>query len=76
MFSNKIFSTRIKEQRLKKNLKQSELGKIVGLSDNAISDIERGYRLTTIDKIVDLADYFEVSIDYLVGRTDNPNINE
>lgn len=75
MFSKKIFSNRIKEQRLKKNLKQSELGKIVGLSNNAISDIERGYRLTTIDKIVDLADFFDVSIDYLVGRTDNPEVN-
>lgn len=76
MFSKEIFSTRIKEERLKKNLKQSEIGKIVGLSDNAISDIERGYRLTTIDKIVELADFFDVSIDYLVGRTDNPEINK
>lgn len=66
MFSKDIFSNRIKEERLKKDLKQSELGKVVGLSDNAISDIERGYRLTTIDKIVELADFFDVSIDYLV----------
>lgn len=66
MFSKDIFSNRIKEERLKKDLKQSELGKVVGLSDNAISDIERGYRLTTIDKIVKLADFFDVSIDYLV----------
>ena len=75
MFSKEIFSNRIKEQRIMKNLKQSELGKIVGLSDNAISDIERGYRLTTIDKIVELAEFFDVSIDYLVGRTENPKIN-
>ncbi|MGN9166204.1 helix-turn-helix domain-containing protein [Tissierellaceae bacterium HCP3S3_D8] len=75
MFSKDIFSNRIKEERLKKDLKQSELGKVVGLSDNAISDIERGYRLTTIDKIVELADFFDVSIDYLAGRTDNPKIN-
>lgn len=75
MFSKEIFSTRIKEQRLNKNMKQSELGKAIGLSDNAISDIERGYRLTTIDKIVDLANFFDVSIDYLVGRTDNSEVN-
>lgn len=75
MFPKEIFSERVKSLRKMKNIKQSELGKIVGLSDNAISDIERGYRLTTIDKIVDLADFFDVSIDYLVGRTDNPEVN-
>ncbi len=48
---------------------------MVGLSYTAISDIERGRRTTTIEKLVAIADYFEVSIDYLVGRTDNPEIN-
>lgn len=70
-----ILAERLKELRLKKNIKQSELGKIVGLSDNAISDIERGYRLTSIEKLVALADYFDVSVDYLIGRTDNPKVN-
>lgn len=75
MFSEKIFAERVKMLRKQKNIKQSELGKIVGLSSNAISDIERGYRLTTIEKLVAIADYFDVSIDYLVGRTNNPKIN-
>ncbi len=75
MFSNKIFAERIKMLRKQKNIKQSELGEMVGLSSNAISDIERGRRTTTIEKLVAIADYFEVSIDYLVGRTDNPEIN-
>ncbi len=75
MFSNKIFAERVKMLRKQKNIKQSELGKMVGLSSNAISDIERGRRTTTIEKLVAIADYFEVSIDYLVGRTDNPEIN-
>ena len=76
MFLNKVFSERVKLLRKKRNIKQSDLGKFIGLSDNAISDIERGYRLTTMEKLVALADYFEVSIDYLVGRTDNPDINK
>lgn len=75
MFSKEIFAERIRGLRVQRNIKQSELGEMVGLSPNAISDIERGYRLTTIEKLVALADYFEVSIDYLVGRTDNPEIN-
>lgn len=76
MFSKEIFAERVKTLRIKKNIKQSELGKIIGLSDNAISDIERAYRLTTMEKLNTLADYFDVSVDYLMGRTDNPKINK
>lgn len=76
MFTKEIFAERVKELRKKKNIKQSELGEIVGLSDNAISDIERGYRLTAMEKLDALADYFEVSVDYLMGRTDNPEVNK
>ena len=75
MSLKEVLAERLKELRLKKNIKQSELGKIVGLSDNAISDIERGYRLTSIEKLAALADYFDVSVDYLIGRTDNPKVN-
>ena len=58
MSLKEVLAERLKELRLKKNIKQSELGKIVGLSDNAISDIERGYRLTSIEKLEALADSF------------------
>ena len=76
MFSNEIFANRIKFLRKQKNIKQSELGEKIGLTYTAIRDIERGRRTTTIEKLVALADYFEVSIDYLMGRTDNPKINK
>jgi transcriptional regulator with XRE-family HTH domain len=75
MLLKEIFGERVKELRIKKNLKQSELGEFVGLSDNAISDIERARRATTLEKLEALADYFDVSVDYLMGRTDNPKIN-
>lgn len=76
MILKNIFAERVKNLRLEKNIKQSELGKAVGLSDNAISDIERGYRLTTMEKLYTLAEYFEVSVDYLMGRTDKREINK
>ena len=76
MFSKEIFAKRVKALRLQKNIKQSELGDIVGLTCTAISDIERGRRTTTLEKLEALADYFEVSVDYLMGRTDNPKINK
>lgn len=76
MLSKKVFADRVKTLRKERNIKQSELGKIIGLSANAISDIERGYRLTTMEKLDALADFFGVSVDYLMGRTDNPHINK
>jgi transcriptional regulator with XRE-family HTH domain len=75
MFSKEIFGKRVKELRINKNIKQSELGEIVGLTCTAISDIERARRTTTLEKLEALADYFEVSVDYLMGRTDNPKVN-
>lgn len=73
MISENIFSTRLKELRLSKNLSQSALGNIIGIKAQAINDMEHGRIKTTLDRTIALADYFDVSIDYLVGRSDNPN---
>ena len=72
MFNRDLFATRVRELRKRKNLTQTELGVILDLTKPAISGLEHGYRTTTIEKIVELADYFDVSIDYLVGRSDDP----
>jgi transcriptional regulator with XRE-family HTH domain len=75
MFDRNLFATRIKELRKKQNLTQTELGTALGITKPAVSGLEHGYRTTTIEKIVELADYFDVSLDYLVGRSDNPKVN-
>ncbi len=66
------FSQRIYELRKKNNLSQKELGEAVGLSHKAISTIESGSRSTTIEKLILLANFFEVSTDYLLGLKDKP----
>ncbi len=66
------FSHRLIELRKLKNLSQTDLGSIIGLSKQAVSDMERGKRSTTMDTYIALADYFDVSLDYLIGLTDNP----
>jgi transcriptional regulator with XRE-family HTH domain len=57
------------ELRKAVGLNQTELGQKVGLSQYAISDIERGKSLTSMEVLIALADLFDVSIDYLVGRS-------
>jgi transcriptional regulator with XRE-family HTH domain len=44
-----------------------------GIGKDFIANMRKG-TIPAVDKFADLADYFNVSIDYLVGRTDNPNI--
>ena len=68
-----VFPQRLLKLRTKRGLKQSELGQIVRLSLSSISDMERGKRATSIDALVQLADFFEVSLDDLTGRADDPN---
>ena len=48
---------------------------MLGVTPTQISDMERGRRTTTLEKAVELADYFGVSLDYLVGRTDKREVN-
>lgn len=64
------FSKRVFELRTARGLKQVELGAAVGLSYKAISTIESGTRSTTIEKLIALAQFFEVSTDYLLGLKD------
>lgn len=67
---NEIFAKRVFELRKARGISQEKLGKEIGLSHKAISTIESGTRSTTIEKLVALARYFEVSTDYLLGLND------
>lgn len=72
MDKQNIFGERIYQLRKANGLSQKELGEVVGLSHKAISTIESGTRGTTVDKLVEIAFYFHVSTDYLLGITDDP----
>ncbi len=72
MNSQISFGKRLYELRTSHSLNQKQLGEIVGLSHKAISTMESGTRYTTIEKLVQLADYFDVSTDYLLGLSDDP----
>ena len=45
------------------------------MSQNTISQYENGAREASYDALIAIADYFDVSIDYLLGRTENPKTN-
>ncbi len=58
---------RLKELRLKENITQEQLGKIINVSGQTILNWENGIHDPSIENLKTLATYFNVSIDYLVG---------
>jgi len=73
METKKDFATRLYELRVLHRLTQKEVGEAVGLTAKSIGTIESGERKTTIDKLILLAKYFDVSTDYLLGLKDDPH---
>lgn len=69
-----MFGKRLKLLRLQYKLTQTELGKNLNLSQRAISSYENGLRFPDEVILNLIADYFNVSVDYLLGRTDIKNI--
>lgn len=67
---------RLKELRKKRNLSQVTLAMELSMNQNNISRYETGEREADYATLIAIADYFHVSIDYLLGRTDNPKMNE
>lgn len=71
---------RIKELRKDKGLKQKEISTILNIHTNTSANYERGTREITLDVLISMAKYYNVSIDYIAGITQNKrglnNLNE
>lgn len=68
-------SERITFLRKVRLLSQNRLAEMCNLTEMSIQNYESGRRKPSYDALISLADAFNVSLDYLVGRTDNPEIN-
>ena len=66
------FSERLINLRKNRNLTQKQVYEAVGMSALGYQRYEYGTREPAYQKLIALADYFNVSIDYLVGRSDDP----
>ena len=63
----------IREDR---DIKQKDIAKVLNVSQNTYSQYETGIIPITAETLIKLADYYNVSIDYLLDRTDNPNMQK
>lgn len=65
---------RLRELRKQRGISQLKLAMDLGMNQNTISRYENGEREADYQTLILLADYFNVSIDYLLERSDNPSI--
>ena len=63
-----IFSERLKEARKASGVTQKQTAEFLGMADNAYQMYEHGKRAPNHEITVKLADYFDVSLDYMFGR--------
>lgn len=67
---------RLKELRTQKGISQLKLALALNTNQNTISRYETGEREPGINELIKIADYFNVSVDYLLERTDNPKMQK
>ena len=66
------YNEKLKALREDNDLNQTELGKLFNVNQITISQYKRGKRQPPIEILIKYAQYFHISLDYIVGLTDNP----
>ena len=71
-----MFTDRFIEIIQEKQLTPYRIAKETGISQGLMGEYKRGLKVPTVDNLVKIANYLDCSIDYLLGRTDNPEVNK
>jgi len=64
---------RLKNLREDNDLTQAKIAELLFITQQQYSLYEKGYRDIPSDALIVLADFYNTTVDYIVGRTDNPN---
>lgn len=72
----KLIYRRIRDLREDRDLTQAQLGAAIGIPQRTLSYYENGQRMLPTEVLSAIADFFGVSVDYILERTDNPKINK
>ena len=69
-----MFAHSLKTLRKLRCLSQKDVARMLKVTQQAVASWENGRTEPSNMVLVEIADYFNVSVDYLLGRTDNPNV--
>ena len=70
-----MYFRRLRDLREDRDLKQTDVAALLGIRQTVYSRYERGCQNLPLEHLLALADYYGVSTDYILGRTDNPKTN-
>ncbi len=71
-----FYSQRIRDLREDKDLVQSDIAKLLKTTQSYYAQYENGHRPLPIEHLITLCEFYNVSADYILGRTDNPKVNK
>ena len=71
-----MYFQRLKDLREDNDMKQVQISELLGIQQTVYSRYERGAQNIPIEHLLFLADYYNVSTDFMLGRTDNPKMNK
>ncbi len=70
------FGERLKELRTNRQITQKEFANIIGINERSYQNYEINASTPNYKLLIFIADFYNVSLDYLTGRSDNPEINK
>ena len=73
---DKMIFQRLRDLREDKDLRQTDIADFLNIKQTVYSRYERGFQNIPIEHLMKLADFYKVSTDYILGRTNNKEINK
>ena len=70
-----MYFQRIRDLREDCDLTQREIAEFLGIQQTVYSRYERGFQTIPVEHLLKLADFYHVSTDYMLGRTNNKTVN-
>lgn len=70
-----MYFHRLRDLREDKDMNQTQIAKLLFTSQTVYSRYERGFQTIPVEHLIILADFYNVSVDYILGRTDKKNLN-
>ena len=71
-----MYFQRIRDLREDSDLTQTDVARLLGIQQTVYSRYERGFQTIPLEHLIKLADYYNVSLDFLTGRTRKMEVNK
>ena len=71
-----MYFRRLRDMREDADLRQKDIAEYLGIQQTVYSRYERGFQTIPLEHLIKLADYYQVSLDYLTGRTRKKEVNK